>query len=152
MESNELKTVTDKRVPLPVAVSVASFAAPLGAIACLSVATGRWPHGVTDWLDTLKLFYLFILPVALPAALLVAWPVMAALRYVRCTAWITVLPASVLIGAATGVLPAIYFIGEHMSPKEFRNFGVVAGVSGLFAGVLLCAILRLPLRIRRENA
>ena len=138
-------------VPLPLALTVASFAAPLGVLCWIWLRSVPEHSSLSlgDVLGMLQIGYLIGMPFALAASLLIAWPLMAWMRRIHAVAWTSTLSLSIAIGVGVYVIPTTLSGGGGLSFAKLAPIATMGATPGLFAGVLLCAILRPPLRVRR---
>jgi hypothetical protein len=150
MERAELQRQSLSGVPLPLALAVASFAAPLGVLCWLWISLGseRAPLSLGDAIGMLQIGYLIGMPFALAVSLLIAWPAMAWMRRRHTVAWTSTLGLSVSIGVAVYVAPTMLYVGGAISLSALVPIATMGAMPGLFAGTLLCALLRPPLTVR----
>lgn len=154
MERTAIERQPLSGVPLPLALAVASFAAPLGVLSWLwlSLSHDVSPLSLSDAVSMLAIGYMIGTPFALGVSLLVAWPAMAWMRRRHAVAWTSTLGLSVTIGTAVYVVPTLLYLKRWISIERLYPIATMGAMAGLFAGVLLCGILRPPFRVRRHNS
>lgn len=138
-------------VPLPLALVVASFAAPLGALCWIWLTLGpyRSPLSLSDAVGMLGVGYMIGIPFALGVSLFIAWPLMAWMRRKHTVAWTSTLMLSIMVGVAVYVLPSMLYASNAIDLSVLIPIATMGAMPGLFTGILLCAILRPPLTVRR---
>lgn len=152
------RAVTERQslsgVPLPLALTVASFAAPPGVLCWIWLWSGpEHAHlSLSDAIGMLEIGYLIGMPFALAVSLFIAWPLMAWMRRSHAVAWTSTLLLSVVIGVSVYVVPTLFYVRGTVSFDNLIPVATMGAMPGLFAGVLLCAILRPPLMVRRGHS
>jgi hypothetical protein len=134
-------------VPLPLALATASVASPAGAVFYTWLANGAQASDLGDMPVVVFFGYIIGMPTALGTSLLLAWPLVAWMRRRHVVACTSITALSAMLGSIAVNVPGLTFLEGahgHFHPLQEAPIGAVAG---LFAGLLLCAILRPPLRV-----